>query len=247
MSRVVRRNLSDAVADELTRLIEAGEFRPGDRLPTEAGLMSTFGVGRNTVREAVRSLVTRGVLVVRPGYGTTVLSVSGKDAMDPVTLSALLDDQAVSDLYSFRSLLEVEMAGRAAVRATAADIANIDDCLRVFQEAYRKHLPTWEQDIAFHRAIAEASGNVIYLVVFDAVVDKLIVARKQTDSIHRATAIAARQHHQIANAVRERNVELARKEMAEHIRSAVWALQEARQKLHRATKASTTKDEILEG
>src|SRR4051794_2917676 len=108
---VTRRNLSQAVGEELLSAIREGRLRPGERLPPERELMERFSVGRNTIREAIQSLAAMGVLDVRPGRGTMVLSTPKESALDAATLAALLDDQTVLDLYEFRLLLEVETAG----------------------------------------------------------------------------------------------------------------------------------------
>jgi GntR family transcriptional regulator, transcriptional repressor for pyruvate dehydrogenase complex len=232
--RVTRQNLSQAVAEQLRNLIRDGEFRPGERLPTERGLMEMFDVGRNTVREAVQTLVANGILDVRPGRGTTVIAISASTAMDAETLAALLDDGALSDLYDLRRLLEVEVAARAAERATAADIEEMDRHCAALLHAYNERLPTWADDIAFHSAIARASGNVIYLSVLKAVTDKLVAARKETQHVPRAVDIAISEHAAILEAIKRHDPDEARQAMAQHVGSAIWALQEARRRARQA-------------
>jgi len=91
------RTLSQAVTEAILDRIRAGEYRPGDRLSTEKGLMEQFGVGRNVVREAVQGLVAMGLVDVRPGRGAVVIGVDTSRAMDPGTVAALLLDQTVDD------------------------------------------------------------------------------------------------------------------------------------------------------
>lgn len=234
MTRIVRRNLSHAVSEELLHRIQDGTFKPGDRLPTEASLMEMFSVGRNTIREAVHVLAARGVVDVRPGQGTTVLAVSGSDAMDSATLSALLDEQALSDLYEFRLLLEVEIAGRAAKRALPAQIDVIERRVADFLHASQADQPTWSEDIAFHRAVAEASGNVIYVAVLDAVTDRLAAARRQTQLVPGAVEVACSEHRAIFDAIKRNDPDAARAAMATHIQSAIWALEQVQKTSHHA-------------
>ena len=103
-----RQTLSQAVSAAVLERIRSGEFGPGDRLPTEKMLMEEYGVGRNSVREAVQALVTLGLVEVRPGRGATVIGIESENALDAETLSALLKEEAVDDLCAFRRLLEAE-------------------------------------------------------------------------------------------------------------------------------------------
>ena len=77
-----RQNLGQAVGEELLSLIRSGEWIPGDKLPSEQLLMQRFGVGRNALREGIHGLIRIGVLDVRPGVGTTVLSIEGSEVLE---------------------------------------------------------------------------------------------------------------------------------------------------------------------
>ena len=130
MPPVRRRNLSHSIAESLLDRIRSGEVGVGERLPTEQGLMEEFGVGRNVIREAIQQLVAIGVLDVRPGRGTTVIGLGSDDLLDSRTMSALLEDQTIADLYAFRMLIEVEIAEAAASHADAQQIQAIADAHR---------------------------------------------------------------------------------------------------------------------
>ena len=230
MGKLGRRNLSQAVADELIRRIDHGQLRPGDRLPTEQGLTDMFGVGRNTIREAVQSLVARGMVEVRPRRGAIVLGVSSHKATDALTMSALLEDQATEDLYEFRRILEVEVAARAAERATAGDLEVMQNAIADYAEALERGLSTHSADVAFHRALAATSHNTVYLRVLDSIADALMSARLETARIPWAAELALKQHSAILDAVGRGDHEGARAEMAEHLTSAKRALDEARKR-----------------
>jgi GntR family transcriptional repressor for pyruvate dehydrogenase complex len=235
-----RRNLSQAATEELLRLVRSGDFRPGERLPTERGLMELFGVGRNTVREAVHALAAQGIVDVRPGRGVTVRSISTERAVDGGAVAALLDDRAVTDLYEFRRVIEVEAAARAAERSSPSDVQGIELCLGAFLHAYHERLPTWEEDVAFHRAIADASHNVIYALVLDLVNDKLVATRRETQRSQAVLARAAREHAAVFEAVKDRDAAAAGQAMARHIDSALWALGQARKRAQRDSSVHRT-------
>lgn len=228
MASVVRRNLSHAIADELLAAIREGKYRPGERLPTEQGLMRLYGVGRNSVREAVHSLVAMGVLDVRPGRGAIVLSLGAESALDPPTVSALLRAHAVSDLYDFRELLEVEAAGRAASAAGPGELLPITQALDRYAWAVRAGTSPYLADLEFHRAVAAASGNVVFPQILDAVADVLAFARAQTDRVPGAVERALVEHAAVRDAIAAHDPAAARRAMAAHIASAKEAVERVR-------------------
>lgn len=234
--RLTRRNLGQLVADELLEMIQAGEFRPGDRIPTEQGLMDMFGVGRNSVRESVQALVALGVLDVRPGRGAVVLGLGSDDMFDTQTTSALLENQTVVDLYDFRRVLEVEMARQAAERGSEEEIERIGAALDRYRLELEAGRPVFQADLEFHRAVALASENVIFLRVLDAVADLLERARRDTDSVPGAKERALEEHTMIYEAIAVHDVDSAREAMEGHIESAVWAIGEFRRQLDEDSK-----------
>lgn len=200
--------------------------------------MELFGVGRNTVREAVHALAAQGIVDVRPGRGVTVRSISTEEVVGGAAMAALLDDRAVTDLYEFRRVIEVEAAARAAERASPSDVQSIEFCLMAFLHAYEERLPTWEEDVAFHKAIADASHNVIYALVLDFVNDKLVATRRETQRSSTVLARAAREHADVFEAVKDHDADVAGRAMARHIDSALWALGQAQKRARRPRPAA---------
>jgi DNA-binding FadR family transcriptional regulator len=228
--RPERRTLSQAVTAAVLERIHAGEFRPGDRLPTEKGLMEEYGVGRNAAREAVQALVAMGLVDVRPGRGATVIAIEG-GAMDTATLSALLGDHAVDDLYEFRRLLEVEVAQRAAERATEEDIERLASVLTRFRRQHARGGLTSDLDDEFHATLALASGNAVYATVLDAVSGLIASARRLTLSVPWAVERALIEHDEILAAVRAHDPGAAAEVMRRHLDGAIEAIREGRRKV----------------
>jgi DNA-binding FadR family transcriptional regulator len=223
-----RRNLSQAVADDLLTMLEDGRFQAGDKLPTERSLMEQFAVGRNTLREAVQSLVARGVLDVRPGTGTRVRSLAAETALSRAAISSLLRDEAVTHLYELRQVLEGEAAARAAVEATDEQIASMKEALDQYRSAIAAGATLFELDLSVHRAIATACSNPLFLTILDATHDLLARAREQTDKVPGAVQRALEEHERVVCAIEARDSNSARAEMHRHIQSAMWALETAR-------------------
>jgi GntR family transcriptional regulator, transcriptional repressor for pyruvate dehydrogenase complex len=223
-----RQTLSQAVSAEVLERIRSGEFGPGDRLPTEKMLMEEYGVGRNSVREAVQALVTLGLVEVRPGRGATVIGIESENALDPETLAALLKEEAVDDLCAFRRILEAETSRCAAVHATDEQMAEIVRWQVTFERAYAHGTPASSADDAFHAAIARASHNSVYATMLDAVSVLIANARRLTETVAWAVPRAVEDHERIVAAIRARDAEAAADAMRRHIDSAIEAIQVGR-------------------
>jgi DNA-binding FadR family transcriptional regulator len=138
-----RHSLADAVVTRLQQQLSLGIYQPGDKLPSEPELMVQFGVGRSTIREAVRILSNTGLLSVRQGSGTIVQSQSG--------------------ITEVRQLLELKIAEKAALNRTKKDIVKMKSLLEKREAAARDGNveAAIDFDIRFHVAIAVASCNDI--------------------------------------------------------------------------------------
>jgi GntR family transcriptional regulator, transcriptional repressor for pyruvate dehydrogenase complex len=153
-----RATLADRLAALLSSQIELGRLAPGDRLPTEAQLCATHGVSRSVVREAVHRVKSRGLLVARQGSGVYVAAPAQHRPLefDPSVLESL---DAVVHVVEVRRVLEGEMAALAARRATRAQVAGLRRALAAIDAAAAAGRDGVAEDLAFHRAIGEATGN----------------------------------------------------------------------------------------
>lgn len=150
--------LSDRLAVRLSALIESGKLAPGDRLPTEQQLADAHGVSRTVVREAVHQLKSRALVASRQGSGVFVAARPTHQplAFDPKVLESV---DAVVHVVEVRRVLEGEIAALAAERATRAQVAVIRRALRAIETAVAEGGDGVAEDLAFHHAIGEATGN----------------------------------------------------------------------------------------
>src|SRR5262245_15361262 len=121
-TQVTRLSLSENIVDQVSTLIAQGVLKPGQRIPSEKQLCQQFGVGRTTVREALRSLVMMGVLESHMGDGTFVRADPGRFIERSFQWGLLLKPKDVEDLVQTRLMLESQTAFLAATRATDADL-----------------------------------------------------------------------------------------------------------------------------
>ncbi|MEV1328404.1 FCD domain-containing protein [Micromonospora costi] len=152
---------------QLRKRILAGEWPVGSRIPTEPQLVAALGVGRNTVREAVRALQHAGVLECRQGSGTYVVST---DELAPVVARRLTDDR-MTEVIEVRRAFEVEAARLAALRRTPEDLAALDDALAAREAAWRggRAEEFVEADLVLHRAVVAAAHNPMLAELYASV------------------------------------------------------------------------------
>ena len=157
-ARLGRVSLADGLADRLAALISAGALAPGDRLPTEAQLAAEHGVSRSVVREAVHRIKSRGLLVSRQGSGVFVTAPAQHRPLefDPAVLESV---DAVVHVVEVRRVLEGEIAALAAERATRAQVVRMRRALAAIDTASAAGHDGVAEDLDFHRAIGQATGN----------------------------------------------------------------------------------------
>jgi GntR family transcriptional repressor for pyruvate dehydrogenase complex len=209
--------LYGAVAHDLAQSIIAGRFRPDTFLPTEQELATEYGASRNVVREALRWLSARGMIEVLHGKGSRVLPRHQWQLLDQLVQLLREDPRVPQDLLELRRILEVEIAGLAAERATitqheamAATIAQ----MRVDAEQPELCI---EHDIRFHRILAEGAENVLLPLVLEPVGQLLRASRLAT--IHNPGTVdrSVAAHAEIVDRVQARDVLGAREAMRRHL------------------------------
>lgn len=168
---IAKRSLADEVADQLRKQITAGKFKVGEQLPTEPELMKLFGVGRSSVREAIRILANSGLLKVQQGLGTFVQNHAG--ITEP--LQQRLKRAEAGDLDEVRKLLEMQIVKKAAQNHTEKQIRHIKQMLdKRNKAAFTGPLEeTVQADIEFHMSIAEAAGNPILADLYQSLAIQL--------------------------------------------------------------------------
>ena len=153
-----QRNLTRAIADGLAAEIKGGKLPPGARLPTEQAMVAAMGVSRTAVREAVAALRAEGLVVTRQGAGAFVASDIWRRPFR-LTGEALATVEDVLNVMELRASVEAEAAGLAAERGGRAARRRIVKALAAIDAAVRRGQSAVDQDFAFHRAIAIATGN----------------------------------------------------------------------------------------
>lgn len=159
MEQFQNRPLTEQVEENIFTYIQEKGMDVGDRLPNEYELARQFGVGRGTIREAIKSLVSKHVLEVRRGAGTFICNTRAIES-DPLGISQMADrDKLAIDLLEVRLMLEPEIACHAAENAEAEDIEQLRAACRQVEEDIAKGIDHTEADIRFHTCVARCSKN----------------------------------------------------------------------------------------
>ncbi|SAL55184.1 FadR/GntR family transcriptional regulator [Caballeronia humi] len=232
-------SLTDKVVASLTEDIERGMLRPGDKLPTEAALMTQFSVSRSVVREAISRLQAARLVETRHGIGTFILG-SEKDAamrLPEADLSSMLDVMAIIE---FRIDLEAAAAALAAMRRNEQHLERIAATLERFEaELANGSTDVLAHDVEFHLQIARASGNRYFFDVLSqmgrAVSPRTRLGQAEIaelDQIERLRNVLG-EHKLIYQAIVRQDADDARAAMRMH-------LSNSRERLRRAHKSTVT-------
>jgi len=153
----------------LTETLLSGQVAPGDYLPPEQELCAQLGVGRSTLREAVGTMVAKGLLEKRHGVGIRVVERSSQAAGSMLALLLQRGQVTAAELLEARRLYEVQAARWAAERADDPGRHAISDALARMAAAGHDHEAFAEADLAFHFAVAKASGNRVLALMVEAI------------------------------------------------------------------------------
>lgn len=197
-----RKLLGSQIEDRLMEYIQSGSLEIGDKIPNEFELAEMFGVGRSTIREAVKGLVTKGILEVRRGAGTFVCSKHLVED-DPLGISKLDDKYKLAlELFDVRLMLEPEIAAKAAEYSTEEDIRQLKALCDEVEELYLHDQDHSAKDIEFHTCIARCSKNRVVeslvpiihtaITTFVNITNRML--RDETITTHRAITDAITQH-----------------------------------------------------
>jgi GntR family transcriptional repressor for pyruvate dehydrogenase complex len=223
--------LSDKVAEMMLETILSRRLAVGERLPSERELGEQFGVSRTVVREAVRALVAKGVIEVRSGSGLRVAAVDAAAVSESMSLFMRGGGIDFEKVHEVRTVLEVHIAGLAAERATREDIKRLDEVHERMENEIDDVAAAARHDLEFHRVIARATHNDLFLVLMDSIGTSLIDIRRENLGSGAALETLD-QHARIFERIARHDVDGARAAMSAHLDgvATVWKEQRAARK-----------------
>ena len=193
-------------------------MRPGEFLPPQRELASRFGVGTSTIREAVQSLVTVGLLQSRAGKGTWVRGDATAGLIHPQAIKARLGELNAASLYEARAVIEVALTETAAARATPEDLQRIRDALQAMRETVHDTAAFVRADLEFHFAVACAGHNDLLAQFYQVSRSLLLEATHELVSLPAVKEESIQIQAAILQAIEQGNPYQARKAAEEHMR-----------------------------
>lgn len=236
--QVMRLNLSDQVAAQVQQMIVAGKLAPGDRLPPEREWAEQFGVSRTVVREVTKVLQDRGLVRVVPGSGTYVTQISPEVVTQAIGLYLRGGKTAIRNLLEMRYLLEIQVAGLAAMRAEEAEIWLLEGATEEMGEMVRRsHNATDAEErsvsvekfaqanMFFHLTLARACKNSLISMVLQPIMQLMLESGWKLAIATGGSEQSLIHHRKIIDSIRNRDVRACQDAMREDIQTSAtsWA------------------------
>ncbi|KQS63826.1 GntR family transcriptional regulator [Rhizobium sp. Leaf371] len=214
-----------SVAREIQAMIQNGTLKAGEKIPSQRGFSQTLGVSRASLREALLTLETLGLLKTEAGRGTFVAAAgeNAKGASGHMAPWRYSDSYSVFDVFQTRILLEGEIARLSAGRLTQLQLDRMEMATQTMEECWARQdlLANVEADLAFHGTIVSACSNAMLKALYQTVRDQVTETQRQpipiTDPERMRHSIA--EHRRIIAALRSNDAAAARGEMEAHIRN----------------------------
>lgn len=213
--------LYETIVDQILQHVLDGTLRPGDRLPAERELAEQFEVSRTAVREAIKALRAKGLVEVRPGSGTFIVDDTTVAVRHALGLSVTISKSkglGLSDLIEFRAMVEPEIAALSAERATQEDKARLRAAIETMDRSLNHAEAFIKADLDFHLTLASATQNILTANLVEAVMALPVMLELHKTIFTRGGApLSQQQHKSILQAITDRNEDLSRSAMQEHL------------------------------
>lgn len=208
---------TELVVSHVRGLLDRGQLKAGDRLPSERELARRLGVSRPSLRAGLRSLAVMGIVQIRPGAGSFIAGGPPAFGTTALGFQAALHGFSRDQMFQARQALEVAVAGLAAEQARPEDLIAVSDEATGMFASLDDPQAFLEHDIAFHEAVAAASGNPILSALVHMVAEQFRELRRRTIDHARDLKQAADEHRAIYLALRAHDAERARRAMRDHL------------------------------
>ena len=216
---IVRESIAELVVRRILDMVKAGVLKPGDPLPPERELAQSLNVSRPSVREAMRGLTVLGVIRTRQGGGAYVSELDAEALLGPIQFFISLEDMNISELYDARSLIESDVARRAAERMDAETLEQLEALLAEQQTILSDVSGFRASDYAFHELIWAASGNAFLKRISESLNVLGLEFRKRASETSGVLEQSIKDHRRLLDALEARDPDAAAKAAAEHMQN----------------------------
>lgn len=213
---VKKKRIHEEIVAQIRDQFAEGRWKPDDRLPSERELSQRFRVSRASVREAIRSLESLGLVRIKTGEGTFVASGS-EVLLSPLVSVILQQKDVLLDIFEARKVIEPEIAALAAKRGSPEEIRRMEEILEDQVREIARGDTGVEADTAFHSLLTQSTKNKVFLRLNEAIVDSLRETRERSLQIHGRPARSLAGHREILKAIRAKDPAGAKRAMLQHL------------------------------
>ena len=203
----------------LKAYIMEGNLKNGDFLPPEMELCKRLGIGRSTLREAIKILELQGFIRKKQGVGMMVVNESDRAALDMLQLMLKRNGSTMEELMDVRYVIEVRTAELAAINATPGDIREIEEHVFVMKNNIATQADYFKADIGFHLAIAKASHNSLFQFILHTIRPLIEEMIQETLKTGQRPEQSMKYHEKIFEAIRQKDPESAVTAIKEHLQA----------------------------
>jgi GntR family transcriptional repressor for pyruvate dehydrogenase complex len=231
-SKIKPQSRVDLVVDKITNSIIDNELRDGELLPPENQLCEIFGISRSILREAIRILVSKGLVEVKHGYGTFVRLPKIEVPEEAVRNFLMTHKISLAQLMEIRTPIEVEVARLAAERREEKHIDRMEESFQIMNNDSNSVEEYANADEFFHKALIDATGNALFGIMIRSIMGNLHISR-QLAIRHFGIEVVVQEHGAIFEAVKNRHPSMAATKMKEHMAGVLKRINQVKELLNR--------------
>jgi len=208
--------MSEAVADQVLKLIKDGSLKPGDKLPIELELAASLGVSRTAVREGMARLHAMGIIEILPGRGTFITKLSNESLLK-IQRKNIEDIKTLVEALEFRKIMETSMLELVIGKITEDDLSRLKDCLEKHKKGLTKNVFPAEGDMLFHKILAQATHNKVFIELYDDIyllIMEYVLGIKNYKSEYKKSLV---DHERIYQSLLKKDINSAKEAMKDHI------------------------------
>lgn len=224
IDRIPRQQAWQQVARQLQELIVQGHWEKGEKLPGEIELAKQFGVSRSTLREALRTLSSNGLVKIKHGEGNFAWYPEVEEYLNPLMPRLLVEREDILSIMEARSMVEVQTARLAATRASEEERAELQSLLEEMEASIDDRKQFAHYDHAFHKQIAIATNNNVIIKIYEAI--EVLLVSQQLEIVDYADAIerGVNDHRAILDAILDSDEQRAADAMRKHMKHTYQAI-----------------------
>lgn len=216
---IARPSLSEIVAKRILEMVTSRALKPGDQLPPERELAEMLNVSRPSVREAIRGLSILGVVTSRQGGGAYITQLDGDALLGPIRFFLSLEDMNIRELYDARSLIEGDVARRAAQNMSDAQLAALEVILEEQVSTLSDPRAFRLSDFKFHEAIWTGSGNAFLKRIGESLNSLGLEFRRRASEHPKVLEQSLKDHRHLYEALKARDPSAAAQAAEVHMRN----------------------------